>query len=200
METFPDIFVMTKTCHDSRFMFFVLCSCVWFSLVVSCIWFPCLFYIVSCCVLGFDISLPTVSFKFLPYDLLSVFSLFSLHVCLPLSVVLFPPYTPLLVLVLVISVCVFSLCLPCTPCPVFAYVVSVLATVHICSCSCLMFSLCLVSCLVCFGFLHFAFWFQLWFWFGLCPFSLHFVELLFCCYFVFHPLFCLFLVPGSAWE
>ena len=68
-----------------------------------------------------------------------------------------PLLSHLLVLVLVISVCVFSLCLPCTPCPVFAYVVSVLATVHICSCSCLMFSLCLVSCLVCFGFLHFAF-------------------------------------------
>ena len=115
-----------------------------------------------------------VSFKFLPYDLPSVFTLSSLQVCLPLSAVLFPLYVPLVIapvgpphlflvlsLVFVYLVCVFPALLVCSLhlfVPDFASV-----------CPCPMFLLMSVSnpLIVCFGFefsmfvLYFAFFFAL---------------------------------------
>ena len=107
-------------------MFSVSCSCIWFCLVVSCIWFPCL-CIMSCCVSCFVFPCPHVSFKF-P-------CVFPLLNC-PLSVSYVLPSVSLCLSVfssmphyltcwstspvprLVVSVCVFSLCLPCSPSPV----------------------------------------------------------------------------------
>ena len=111
------------------------CSCVWICLVVSCIWFPCL--CIMSCVLIFHAPL---SFK----------CLLCSSLCLPLSVVLFPPCfllcAPLPRYItwpppsslsspvprLIISVGVLSLCFPSCLCPFIASV-----CVYLCSCSCL---------------------------------------------------------------
>ena len=121
-------------------MFFVLCSHVWFCLVVSCIWFPCL-CIVSCCVLCFDFFMPLLSFS--PWSSLCLLP-FLLRVCLPLSVVLFPPCIPLVIspvgpphLFLILSlVCV---CLVCVFPALYVHSLHLFAPDFAAICGCRMF-------------------------------------------------------------
>ena len=138
--------------HVCRVLSFVM-FWFWIYVFVSCL-------VVSC----FDIPWPSVSFKFLLCSPL----------WLPLSVVLFPHgfllYAPVPryhtwpppsslsspVPCWFISVCVFSLFVPFTPCP---------AIVFVCVCSRLL----PVPLGMCFWI--FAFWFELCFWFVLCPVS-----------------------------
>ena len=110
-----------------------------FHVFVSC---PVVSYVLFWLMFYFPCSL--VSFKFLPYDLPSVFTLSSLQVCLPLSAVLFPLYVPLVIapvgpphlflvlsLVFVYLVCVFPALLVCSP------LILPLSAPAPCSCSCL---------------------------------------------------------------
>ena len=149
-------------------------------------WSRSLYRVLLCLMFYFPCSL--VSFKFLPYDLPSVFTLSSLQVCLPLSAVLFPLYVPLVIapvgpphlflvlsLVFVYLVCVFPALLVCLP------LILPLSAPAPCSCSCLFpipsqYVLVLsFPCLFC-----------------TLPFSLHFVLFCYsawmlCCYFGFCP-------------
>ena len=80
----------------------------------------------------------------------------------------------------VISVCVFSLCVPFTPCLVIVCILSLVAPAP---------APAPAPRLVCSGFFwHFLFhvWFELWLWFELCIFALV-LCLILCCYFVFRP-------------
>ena len=151
-----------------------------------------MFYFSMSCVLCFHFPCPHVSSKFLlcsPLWLpLSVFVPFMFsYVLLPLvtSPGILPPLSSP-VPRHVISVCVFSLCVPFTPCPVIVFCLySVFGCSCSCSCSCFLLP---VSCLVGFGFiLHFfPCLIVLWHWFELCIFAL-LLCLILGCYFVFHP-------------
>ena len=103
----------------------------------------------------------------------------SPSVCLPCSLLVFfcapplryltwlPPSSLLTCSSLVISVCVFSLCVSFTPCPVIAFVGPCS-----CSCSCSLFDMF-------WSFLHFFHvLFELWLWFELCILLCYFVSYL----------------------
>ena len=142
----------------------ILVSCL---CIMSCVMF--LFFHALLCLLSFKFScgLPSVSLclsALFPPGLLLCAPPCRYHTWLPPSSLSSP------VPRLVISVCVFSLCVPFTPCPVIVCILSLVVHAP-------------VSCLVGFGF-SFAF---------LCMFDLNFVILL--CYFVSSLVATLFFVP-----